>query len=1273
MADAGEEPFAGTARFQLRRRLGAGAFGVVYEAYDRQRSTVVALKALRRTGEEARYRLKREFRSLADITHPNLAALYELLSDGGHWFFTMELVDGKSFHDYVRDGSEAPGTDSESAPTEVNSTQQTQTVESPTDGSREPDVPAAANGDRPARVNVVRLRSALRQAAAGIRALHAAGKLHRDIKSSNVLVNRSDRVVLLDFGLVTEVDLTDSDQSMAMAGTPAYMSPEQGAGLPVSEASDWYSFGVMLYESLTGQSPFAGKSAEIMRDKQVREPQPPGEMASGIPEDLDQLCRELLRRDPSLRPDGEEILQRLGGQLPRSESPSSRTETRGLFVGRQRHLAELLSAFRRSEQGHAVTVALHGGSGMGKSALVRRFLDTLRAKQNVVILAGRCFERESVPYKALDSLMDNLSNHLKRLPLARAESLMPKDVLALARLFPALRRVEAVAGARRRVLEIRNVQELRRRAFGAFRELAARLAEESPLVLFIDDLHWGDVDSAAMLEELMRPPDAPPLLLIVAYRSEEATTSPVLLKLLPERFGSQEWQEIEVDRLDPSDARDLARALLADSTRESEALAEAVARESSGNPFFLSELARSVPGEGEPVVAATDGDPEAAITLDNVIRSRVSRLSSGARRFLEIVAVAGRPVRFDVARDAAEPEPGENVVETLRISHLIRTRERESREEIEAYHDRIREAVAGGLSPERLKAHHRRLALALETSGQADPEWLAMHWKGAEDFDRAAEYAATAARRASETLAFDRAARLYLLALELSENAEPEARRGLEISLGDALANAGRGAEAAGSYLAASRGAGKGETLELQRRAAEQLLLSGHIDQSVPVLRSVLANLGFRYLESNVGSLLSFLFHRSQIRLRGLKFREQDATQVAPELLIRIDTCWSLSSGLSMIDTLRGRDYQARHLLLALKAGEPYRIARAISNEAGYSATGGPPNARRTAQLVEMATQLAARVGHPQATGVAQLAVGIAAFAEGRWTTAWDLAQKGEAILRERCTGVAWELDTFHIYSLRALFYMGEIAELSSRLPTLLREAKERDDLFAETSLRSRHGYVSWLAADEPRRALADTEDAVARWSKRAFYMQHYYALVAEADTALYLGEPRVARDLLRERQDALRRSRLMRVHHLRVEWLHLRARSEIAMAGLADSASSEAFLAEAESDVRRIERERVHWADALAGLARAGIASVRGDRVEAARRLGFAASHFAMTNMGLYAAVSRRRLGAILGDEKGRALADSADAWMRNQKIKNPAGFAAMLAPGRFREEIRA
>jgi serine/threonine protein kinase len=1269
-ADATEETFHGTERFLLRRRLGAGAFGVVYEAFDQERGSPVALKTLRHASEDALYRLKHEFRSLADIAHPNLVSLYELLSDGRQWFFTMELVEGKSFHDHVREEGDESRSEYADSPGAMDSAEDTQTAV-PGEGmtAGEP-ARAPASGNELPRFNTDRLRSALRQAAAGIRALHAAGKLHRDIKSSNVLVTRSGRVVLLDFGLVTELGLAaEEDHSLAMAGTPTYMAPEQGAGKSTSEASDWYSLGVMLYGALTGQSPFAGSPSDIMREKQIREPRPPRELVPGIPEDLDRLCCELLRRDPRRRPSGLEILQRLGGDPSQSDLPPAVPATRrgSPFVGRQVELARLREAFRRVEQGQALTVALHGDSGMGKSALVRRFFDEIgSSRPRAVILAGRCFERESVPYKALDSLMDALSHHLKSLSDSRVEALMPRDILALARLFPVLRRVEAVAGARRRVLEIRDVHELRRRAFGAFRELLTRLTEESPLVLFIDDLHWGDVDSSALLEELMRPPEPPPLLLIVAYRSEEASTSTVLRKLLPERFGSQLWQEIRVDPLDPAESRDLARALLS-RAREPETLADAVARESSGNPFFLSELARSVRGGGDRVMPSVDGVPAAAITLDGVIRSRLSRLSDGARRFLEVVAVAGRPVRFAVVNEAAEPDPRENVIEVLRISHFLRTREIETREEIETYHDRIREVIVAGLSAGELKAHHRRLALALEASGQVDPEWLAMHWKGAENLERAAEYAASAARQASETLAFERAARLYRLALDLSGAVEPETRRSLQVNLGDALANDGRGAEAASSYRAAAEGAPTAQALELQRRAAEQLVRTGHLDQGLPLLRSVLRQVGFHYPDSTLGSLLFFLFHRIRIRLRGLKFRERDESQIAPEQLIRIDTLWSVSLGLSMIDTLRGRDFQGRHLLLALKAGDPYRVARAIANEAGYSATGGPPSARRTAELVERATALAARVGHPQAIGVTQVAVGITAYAEGRWKAAWELAQKGEAILRERCTGVTWELDTTHIYSLRGLFYLGEIGELCARLPTLLREARERDDLFAETSLRTRHSYVAWLAADRPDRAGSELKDSIARWSTKAFYMQHYYALVAQADIALYAGDPASAVRALRERQPALERSRLLRVHHLRIEWLHLYARSLVGEAARSAGTGSDSLVREAEATARRIEREGVHWADALAALVRASIASIRGNREEAARRLGFAASHLAKADMGLYAAVSRRRLGSILGGERGRALADSADAWMRNQKIKNPAGFAEMLAPGKW------
>src|SRR6266446_3070016 len=101
MAEPATE-FFGTERFSLRRRLGAGGMGVVHEAHDRRMDKIVALKTLTRAEAAHIYRFKREFRTLADVSHPNLVALYELMSDGRHWFFTMELVKGVTFIQYVR-------------------------------------------------------------------------------------------------------------------------------------------------------------------------------------------------------------------------------------------------------------------------------------------------------------------------------------------------------------------------------------------------------------------------------------------------------------------------------------------------------------------------------------------------------------------------------------------------------------------------------------------------------------------------------------------------------------------------------------------------------------------------------------------------------------------------------------------------------------------------------------------------------------------------------------------------------------------------------------------------------------------------------------------------------------------------------------------------------------------------------------------------------------------------------------------------------------------
>src|SRR5262249_36772395 len=161
------------------------------------------------------------FRSLAGIVHPNLLTLYELVAEGDQWLLCMELIEGRSFVDYVRGGANIESSELLDTVTMERATRDAiagQSLNQPAIG--------AADYDR--------LRAGLKQLAAGLGTLHEAGKLHRDVKPSNVLVESGGRVVLLDFGLVTDAERSTESE---LAGTPAYMAPEHMVG-QACEASD---------------------------------------------------------------------------------------------------------------------------------------------------------------------------------------------------------------------------------------------------------------------------------------------------------------------------------------------------------------------------------------------------------------------------------------------------------------------------------------------------------------------------------------------------------------------------------------------------------------------------------------------------------------------------------------------------------------------------------------------------------------------------------------------------------------------------------------------------------------------------------------------------------------------------------------------------------------------------------------------------------------------------------------------------------------------------
>ena len=1186
------QAFRGTARYEIVRELGAGGMGVVYEAIDREKDNRrVALKVLRRRDAESLVRLKREFRALADVRHPNLVSLHELSAEGDDWFFTMALVEGVDFHSWVRPG-EAARRDAPTAELAL-------TVRS---------------GEPAGKLELDRLRDAFRQLVTGIAHLHAQGRLHRDLKPSNVLVTKEGRVVVLDFGLVLELDGAQSvseSNGGSIAGTMTHMAPEQ-AGVGVGPAADWYAVGVMLFQALTGRVPFDGPGYQVLLEKQRRPAPAPRELDASVPPELDSLCVGLLKQEPAERPGAAELLKIFGGAAPVA-APRRHTD----FIGRQHELATLHDALAASRK-EARYVRVFGASGIGKSALLRRFVEDLDA----VVLQGRCYERESVPFKALDSVMDALARHLGELSPERVDAVLPRDAAALTRMFPVLGRVSAFRQAP--VREVKEEQELRRRAVQGLRELLGRMSDRAPVVLVIDDAQWGDPDSAQVLDDVLRSPDAPSLLLLIVARTESNPLEGLSLPALDVRLAP----------LSPEDTDRLARQSLghAPSEQLDQARVAAIVKESGGNPFLLQQL------------AVVTGD----VRLEDVVLSRLASLSRPARTLLEVVALAGAPIAEKLASSIAGLEGSDvDTVRLLKASSLILG---VHDDRVEAWHDRIRETVVKALDPERTRELHARLADGLKDTDDIDV--VASHLSAAGLVERAADATLEAARRAQGQLAFERAAVLYERALELMSGDDLR-RREVRRALAEAWAHAGRGASSARAYELALTEPGDGpvparQSLELRRLAAEQLLRSGHIDAGLAAVNQVLDDLNMSLARTPQRALLALGARRLHLWLRGLSFVETPASRVPPDVLQRIDACWSVSMGLSMVDTIRGASFQTRQLLLALDAGEPHRVARALAAEAAFVATGGVKDEKRAARLIQESRALAEKMRDGALIGLVDFCAGLTRFLVGNWREAGQLTSQAERRFAELGSLVSWEAANSRLFSVWSLFYLGDVAGLSVRIPALTREAEQRGDRYAVTGLRCGLANVALLAADDPSGARAAVASAMASWSTRSFQFQHYWAALSETMIDLYLGETGGSLARLEKCWRALDESQLLQIQNVRIE-----ARSLIARVLVAQGRRDEA-LRHADS----LEDENVGWANALAAMIRGLVAAPQEAQLRRALEL------FDEHEMALFAAATRLRLGELQGGELGAANVRAAKAWMSAQGVKNPSRLAHILSP---------
>jgi serine/threonine protein kinase len=1184
--------FLRSGRFARASILGRGAMGVVFRAHDRETDCDVALKTFAASSAEDLYRLKAEFRVLADFAHPNLVELYELFTEDQHSFFTMELVDGTNFVQALR-----------SEPSTL----------------------------------LDRLPAAASQLADGVAVLHAAGRLHRDIKPSNVLVAANGRVVLLDFGLATMLGQdAPAHYSHGITGTFAYMAPEILIGSPPSPEADWYSVGVLLYESLTGELPL--DPAEPRHDSTARLLPPPWRETVSL----------LLDASPERRRAGAARLLR-----ERRESWTRGYDRPRLFVGRTRELAALARARDEASGSEGCVVHLVGPSGIGKSELVRRFLatpryDGQREPIRETVLMGSCHPRESVPYKAIDPIIDRLSRLFVTDP-ELALACLPEDSGPLRRLFPVLDRVEAFAALPQAAAS--EPLELRRRGFAALGELFHKLTAHARVTLWIDDLQWSDPDSVLLLRELLRAP-APPMLVLLSYRSEDAA-SPLLQMMSPTEAGKA-WTRIEVGPLNADDGAALVEELGKSPDEVASILADA-----HGNPFFLSELARSV--AGRPGASGVGG----------LVRHRLADLDNEARRLLEIVSVSGGPLARSIALTAGDlGERGRPVATQLEKRSLLRTTTLGDVIALEMYHDRIRETLLDSLPEDIARDRHGRLADVLGVQPEPDAEALYRHNLGAGRRETAGTWARAAAERAAASLAFERAVALYGEALTLRPPAE--ASWPLLEKRAEALGNSGRALEAAQTYrdasneLAAIDDGRRREVLRLRERAATHFLQTGHLDEGLEVTREVLRDVGIRYPRSQGRAVMASLVQRARLGLRGFGYElRPDALSETKRL--RLDACWGAAISLTMVDPAGSDTLGMRHLLESLDSGDPHEMMRALGAEAGRSAQlAGKYMRRRCARLTDMMEVLVREYGKPFDYAHLHSARGMIAFQSSLWRKAHEHFAAASVILRRDCFGVSWEKATIDTFGLSALAHSGQFRRLAELLPDAIGDASDRGDLYAALLFHTGVMNQDWLVRDEGDEALAVAEDAMARWpASDVFQVQHYVHLIATVNAELYRGDPWSAFRRVETAWPRLRAAMFLALESARVELRNMRARAAMAAAvspivaagakGPDPAWPREKLIALASKEAKKLARiEGVVSARPFARLIEAEVAAARGNEAGALRGYEDAENMLRAVDMSLHAAAAAWRRGLIRGGAEGANLARTVREWAGTEDIRS-------------------
>jgi len=1008
-------------RYRVLSVIGEGGMGILYRVSDEASGgEVVALKMVRlnlpggSTSARAA-RFQREFQLLTQLRHPNLVSVYNYgVTAQGELYFTMEWIEGQALEPGGR--SLKPELDLSLPTPEFSANLQAQRV--------------ALEAGEPGSGRFVFLEfpiSVVVQICRALAYLHARGVIHGDLKPDNILMT-GGLVKLVDFGVALEIR---SPETRGRYYTPGYSAPEVREQAPVDHRADLYSLGALWYALLMGEPPMFMPGAERLIHLTLEEALAGQEY---VPKPIGDVIVRLMERSPADRyASANEVIEAINETLGteyrlETRETASSYALRTHFVDRETEMKTLQALWEQARSGEGRIVLLQGESGVGKTRLLEE-LEVRAELEGDHVVWGQCVEGGANAYGPWREVLRVLTRYVEDMDEGAMQLLGP----LLAKLLPELWGRDYMAGAA--PAAALDPQAAQQRLNDAIVRVLRAAARSRPTVVMIEDAHWADEATLALLSFLTRVSGLSGLLVCVTYRQEEVSPGHTLIELRGDRV-----KRVDLERLSPEVTTDLARSMLG-LDELPPLLVERLQHTTGGNALFVQELIRSLAAEGE-VLQRTAGGwrvDQTALqrarlpkSIRQVVERRLEQLSLQTRRVLECAAAMGS-VFWPGGVAEVRKEPGAGVRAALQEAlsqRLVAVRDESTFADEREYlfsNPTLREVVYGNIPQQELQRYHAQIAAWLIAHSEEEVAehlgLIADHLESAREEERAASYLRRAGEQAASRFANAEAIDYFSRALELISEENLAGRYALLLAREKAY-NLRGAREAQARDLAALE--------ELAESLEDGRPQAGESRRAEAALRRA----NYATATGDYATAIS----RAQAAIR----LAQEAQDVSKEAAGYVQWGWALwHQGDADYDLARAQLEQALNLardasLNQIAADSLREIGNTFQLQGDYS---------EAMVYYERSLRVAREIDSPQPRGMALVNLGLVSTALGDYSRARDCAEQALSIFRQAGDrfneGLALDIlsylfhhtgdnETAHRYAQQALRIMQEIGARGS-------------------------------------------------------------------------------------------------------------------------------------------------------------------------------------------------------------------------------------------------